>query len=551
MFKGFFRSSWFYIVLLIILAIPLCQGLMGAYLISAHDSMAGYIRALSMDRYMGHGQFLVRWAPEINWGYGYPVFNFYPPFFSFVSVAIFQLTHQMPLSINLALIMFWVLSAIGMFLFAREFWGDEGGMLSAVLYLYAPYHIVDIYVRGAFAEFSSFAILPFLLLSILKISRKPSLGYMLMGTASVFVLSLTHNIMSMLFFPVAAAYILFLYFTEKKPGWILWAGGMIAIGLMMSSFFWVPALLEKKFLNLGFLISMRYDFHKSFISWGELFWPWNNGVMDKVTFHTGVIHTFLCLGSLACLPKIFRINRQTGLGYVFFLFTGMLAVFFTLPESRLFWEHIRMLSYIQFPWRFLTYIAFAMSFLGGSAGILIKDQAAQKSVLIIAGILAIVFSLKSFPEISYVSELKTVEDFVALGEGEYTPKWVMIPPAGRPESRFEIVQGQGQLAGGKELNPVHYKTRITVYTPSLVCFHTFYFPGWRVLVDGKSINPYINNPFGLILFPVPQGEHDIQVVWGGTPVRTAGALVSWAGVLLLIGMIFWFKRVKGSQWRAH
>ena len=541
MFKGFFKSTWFCILLLIILAIPLCQGLMGPLLISAHDSMAGYVRALSMSRYMGHGQLLVRWAPEINWGYGYPVFNFYPPFFSFVSVIFFQLTHHMALAVNLALIMFWVLSAIGMFLFARESWGDEGGMLSAVLYLYAPYHIVDIYVRGAFAEFSSFAILPYLLLAILKTSRKPSLGYMLLGIASVFVLSLTHNIMSMLFFPVAVAYIIYLFFTGNRSGWIFPAGGIIVIGLMVSSFFWVPALLEKKFLSLGFLVSMRYDFHKSFITLGNLFWPWNNGAMDSVTFHTGVINTFLCLGSLAYLPKIFKINRQTGLGYVFFLIVGVLAVFFSLPGSHFFWEHIHLLSYIQFPWRFLTIIAFAMSFLGGSAGLLIKDHLLKRIALGFIGILVMVFSLKSFPDISYIYQLRTVDNFVALGEGEYTPKWVMIPPDKRPDSKFEIVQGRGQIGEVKALDPVHYETTLSTLVPSVVCFHTFYFPGWQVLVDHQSINPYIKNPFGLILFHVPQGEHDIQVVFGPTPARIAGVLISWAGVLLLIGIVLWVK----------
>lgn len=502
--------------------------------------MAGLIRALSMDRYMGHGQFLVRWSPEVNWGYGYPMFNFYPPFFSFISVLFFHLTQNMVLAINWACVLFWLLSGIGMFLFAREYWGDEGGMLSAVLYVYAPYHIVDLYTRGAFAEFSSFAFFPFLLLSILKMSRKAGLGAFLLGIGSVFGLSLTHNIMSMLFFPVAAVYMLYLFFYENKSAWIVPTMGIFIVGLMMSSFFWLPALLEKQFLNLNFLTSMRYDFHKNFISLGELFWPFNKDIVDNISFKAGLIHSLLGLGTLACLAKIFKINSSWGRGYLFFLIIGIMAVFFTLPCSRLFWEHISLLSFIQFPWRILAIIVFAMSFLGGSVAILIKNPLIRRAFLIFVGLLAIVISLKSAPKPTFVSREQSIENFIALGEGEYTPKWVRIPPNGPPDRKFEIVSGKGRLTQEEVLNPVKYATQFQALTPSLLCFHTFYFPGWQVYVDGQTTQPYLDNPYGLILFNVPPGDHHIQVIFGPTPIRIIATIISWLGLALLLGGIYYF-----------
>jgi len=532
------KTSWIYIGLLIVLTLPLCLGIFGTNLISAHDSMAGLIRALSMEKYMGHGQFLVRWAPEINFGYGYPMFNFYPPFFSFVSVLLFQFTHNMVLAIDLACSLFWILSGIGMFLLAREYWGAEGGMLSAILYVYAPYHIVDLYVRGAFAEFSSFALFPFLLLAIFKISRNAGFGYVLLGIVSVFVLSLIHNIMSMLFFPVAVFYMLYIFFSEKRSSWIVTTSAVFAVGLMMSSFFWLPALLEKKFLNLGFLISMRYDFHKSFISLGQLFWPCNNSNMDQVSFHAGLIHTLLCLFTLACLSRIFRINRAAGLGYVFFLIVGSLAVLFTLSGSHLFWEHIGILRYIQFPWRFLAIIVFSMSFLSGSAALLINKPVLKRGVLIITAIGGILISLNYAPKPVFVEKEKTVSDFLAMGEGEYTPKWVIIPPSGVPDRKFEIYNGKAKIASETELSPIEYETKVLALVPTTLFFHSFYFPGWRVYVDGQPTDPSLYNPLGRILFNVPAGEHDIRVVFGSTPVRDMAMIISWIGFTLLIGWVF-------------
>lgn len=536
----FLKTTWAYIALLILIPIPLCLSLFGGDLIHTHDSMAGLIRALSMSQYMGHGQFLVRWAPAINWGYGYPMFNFYPPFFSFVSVLIFQLTQNMALAINWACILFWILSGIGMFLLAREFWGPEGGMLSAILYIYAPYHIVDLYVRGAFAEFSSFAFFPFLILAILKISRGQCLGYIFLGVISVFGLSLTHNIMSMLFFPIAFIYMFYLYFTENKSSWIFTAIGVFVIGMMMSSFFWLPALWEKKFLNLNFLLSIQYDYHQGFISLKNLFWPINIGNYNNITLQVGIVHTVLSLIALVFIRPIFRINRSLGLGYIFFLGVTLIAAYFTLPDSYLFWKNIKLLDFVQFPWRFLGIIIFAMSFTAGAVALLIKNPKVKIILLITVGLTAILLYSQSIPKLSYISNDQKIEDFLAMGEGEYTPKWVLRPPDRAPDQKFDIVQGKGQLSEEKSINPVQYTAKYQAIEPSLVCFNTFYFPGWQVYLDGQAVQPYLDNPYGVILFYVPTGSHDIKVVFGSTMVRTVAMIISCVGFILLIGMILWF-----------
>ena len=534
MLKNNLKSTSLYLVLLAVLTIPLCLGLFSDHLIDAHDSMAGLIRALSMKAYMGHGQFLVRWSPGVNWGYGYPMFNFYPPFFSFISTLFFHLTQNMVIAINWTCILFWILSGFGMFLLAREYWGNDGGALSAVLYLYAPYHIIDLYIRGAFAEFSSFTFFPFLLLSILKMSRKASLGIFLLGIGSVFGLSLTHNIMSMLFFPLAVVYMFYLFIFENRSKWIIPALSIFGIGLMMSSFFWLPALLEKKYLNLGFLIGKHYDFHENFITLGELFWPLNKWSMDHISFQVGIIHSLLCLGTLICLPKVLKMNRQLGLSYIFFLSVGSLAIFLTLPYSHLLWEHIKILSFIQFPWRILTIIVFAMSFIGGSVAILINNTLFRRTFLITAGLLVISISLITSLKTKFFNneQLQNIDNFLALGEGEYVPQWVTIPPNNPPERKFELMRGQGQLGEEKAINPVQYMVHFNAAEQSIIRFHTFYFPGWKVFINENEAKIY-PNIYGQIMFIVPPGEYTLRVIFGSTPVRMAGIIISWIGAALL------------------
>src|SRR5262249_30560476 len=161
-------------------------------------------------------------------------------------------------------------------------------ILSAVAYMYAPYHIQDLYIRGAFAEFSAFAFFPLLLFSFLKMSRTPSWRYFLLGVLSTFGLSLTHNVMTMLFFPIAGLYIVFLSFLRKTLSGFFLSILALVIGLMMSSFFWLPAFQEKQFLNMIFLVFLHYEFHHGFLSWSQLFnTPWGVDLVTtkKVPYH--------------------------------------------------------------------------------------------------------------------------------------------------------------------------------------------------------------------------------------------------------------------------
>ena len=211
MFKVFFKSTWFYLSVVVVLTIPLCLNLLGDHLIHGHDALAGLVRAVCMERYWGDGQFLIRWSPDVNFGYGSPIFSFYPPFFYYATLLISKITHNTNLALNLTCAIFWILSGIGMYFFVREFWGNKGAFLSAILYVYSPYYVQDFYVRGAFSEFSAFMIFPFLLLSIYKINQKVQIRYIFLGVISAFISVLTHG-MGVFFIIVAVFYALFLFF---------------------------------------------------------------------------------------------------------------------------------------------------------------------------------------------------------------------------------------------------------------------------------------------------------------------------------------------------
>ena len=439
-------------ILLVCLMIPLCYGLFQGGLIKGHDAIGGLMRLLYMDRYLGDGQLYPRWFPEVNLGYGSPMFNFYQPLFYFVGILFFKITHQGVLSLNLTCVLFWVLSGVGMYFFARELFGHKGGVLSAVAYMYSPYHIQDLYVRGAFSEFSAFAFFPLLLFSFLKISQKVEVKYIALGVISVASLSLMHNIMSMLFFPVVLCYIVFLSLTGKNIRSFLLSLFIILIGLMISAFFWLPAFQEKKFLNLIFLIFLHYEFHQNFLSWTQLLnTPWGVDLTDTKhqSFHIGIFSMILGLLPLAFIVQKFKERRDFFLQYLFFIVVAIGAIFLIVPLSHIIWEKVVLLRLVQFPWRFLAIVSFAISLLSGGILAFIQSKSLSNAVLGIAIVLIILSAGRFlYPITSQAVDedflKKDISNTMLLGEGEYTPLWIMLPPEFRPFQKFQLLS----LSGG-------------------------------------------------------------------------------------------------------
>lgn len=108
-----------------------------------------------------------RWAALAHFGYGEARFIFYPPL-------------SWALGATLGSILPWwivptvyewlalTLAGCSMFLVARRFMQRRDATLAAALYTANPYHIVTVYWRSSFAEMLVGALLPLLLLVLLR-----------------------------------------------------------------------------------------------------------------------------------------------------------------------------------------------------------------------------------------------------------------------------------------------------------------------------------------------------------------------------------------------
>ena len=129
----------------------------------SHDGLFHIYRLIALDQAVRAGAFYPRWFPEFAFGYGHPVLNFYGPLSYYWGLPFTFLGANAILATKLVLVTSLLASALAMLLFARLHLDRGPAVVTAVVYAYLPYHLADLYVRGAVAEFLAFVWFPLLL----------------------------------------------------------------------------------------------------------------------------------------------------------------------------------------------------------------------------------------------------------------------------------------------------------------------------------------------------------------------------------------------------
>ncbi len=525
----------------------------------AHDLKRAFTNAVAMREAWANGDVLARWTPEIIQGYGYPTFNFYTPLFFYITAAIACIV-PMILAFNLAIFFIIFASGLTMYLFAKEFWGRDGGFVSAAAYLFAPYHILDLYVRGSMAESLAFVFFPLILWAVYRLAVKTDTAVFVIGILASAGLFLSHNISTMIFFPFAVLYAFFLFWT----GGMRWQGFLMALvmfswGMMIAAYFLIPAVFEKPFVQIDRAFNGYYDFGQHFLYFDQLLYsPWgygssNPGHSDGMSFMVGPIHVLLSLAAVLGIGRLKAGAVDSVRQVIFFIFMIVAAGFFVMEVSLPVWEHLPFLRFAQFPWRFLMLMALAFSFLSG--GIV---HVVGKQWRAIAGMTAVCFivvmnvsfcRVSGYEDVGFNSRTDYLYHTTPMDNREYLPKWV-YRFSYQPLQKLQIIKGGAMVEEGKRSKGIDRRYRVRVFQTALFCYHTHYFPGWRVLIDGINSPILFENGPGLIMFNMPLGEHDLRIYFGQTPIRRLAELISMIAFFILVCVFIFRQRIDRLLFRS-
>lgn len=510
-----------------------------------------------------------RWVPDLGFGYGFPLFNFYPPLVYYLGYLFHLVGFSFINSTKLVMGLGFILSALFMFLWVRKHYGVLAGIFAATLYTYVPYHAVDLYVRGALSEFFSFVWIPAVFWAFDRLSEKKTWGNAILAGIFLSLVILTHDLVFIQFIPFLAVYLLYLLYLERKDIKkflsLLIFSSASSVGLTL--YFTLPSLLEKQYTLVDKILTGELASYKLHFVCPSQFLnsPWGYGgsipgCVDGLSFQIGKIHLFIAVLALIIIfsiafkkTSLFKNIKLPIVAFILFVF----SLFMATSYSGFIWGAIQPLAYIQFPWRFLLFTAVFSSFLGG---FVIAFFQKYVNKYIIAAILVVLIgaclylvrsdfkpsSYLSVTDSSYTSK-EDVQWRVSGLSYEYVPKGVAtklsslgttildISKENLPKKSFDIVTGK-MIVDEKINIPQRKEYLVNVISAGELRINTYSFPGWTVLVDGKKVAYNDNNKLKLVTVSLGKGKHRVEVKFENTLPRTIGDIVS--GLTFLALMIF-------------
>lgn len=315
-------------------------------------------------------------------GFGYSWDIFYGNFTSIIPGIINIFVDSGINTFKLFLYILLILSGISMYISTYKMFNKhELSIIASVIYMCAPYHLNDMYIRYAVAEFASFIFIPLVFSGLYCIlnnnnsgdknsDRKNLLnnkeGYeqkensntgicmLILGSSGLIITHLISTTITAIF---AFIYLIFNFRKLKDIKILKKILLSILLILMVTSYFWIP-LLENS-------INTKY----------EVYEPNKMSSSESVNYHRvelkdlisnkdnfqihelGIVTIALVLLTIYSIWKMDREKRK-----IVLIFLGFGIISILLTTKLINWEYVpKIFLFIQFPWRMLEFSSYFLS----------------------------------------------------------------------------------------------------------------------------------------------------------------------------------------------
>jgi len=551
---------------------------------TSHDGISHLSRIAQYTTAIKEGQIPPRWAGTLNGHLGYPVFvySYHLPYIlgSAIHMIGFSLNSTLKILIGLS----YVFSGVGMYFFLKRFFSAKASFLGSVIYMYAPFWFLLLFVRVALGEHMAFALVPWVMYAAVKFSQKPRLksGISLAILSAMAILS--HPYFLPIYFPLVFSVLTFCHFSFRsvklrvKLSYLLL---VLVLSLALSAFQLAPQLLERD-LIIG--NKMHNEQYKYLISLRQFIYsPWGVGFdmeesyQDGISFQLGLtqwlvlgltgavlITLFLSLIKLPFVKKFYKLfllkpkqgERQIGLTLLALLwFITTLFLILDTVYGRSLWRNFWYKSGIEFPWRYIPVAVIAVAICAAFITERIRFSKIFIPVIILLAMVANRNHIRpnlpqDFPDSYYYEDTSTTTYM-----HEFNPKWRQAQSFDTVEPRFVALGEPHKLEVNKKSN-INYYLHTTFLYDQPVQTNILYFPGWHVYIQkekgweemqlGKEIKivdsavlPYTKDQLeGTMQIAVPGQEQAIRVEYHETADRKLANIISaWAllsSILLLL-----------------
>ena len=505
-------------------------------LLSTHDLNEHLVVMEQFDQSIRSGALYPRWIADINDGYGNAWTNFYPPASYYLTSVLHAAAGDWVLTVGVLCVIAMAGSGLAFYILSRLFYGKAASVIAASLYVLLPYHVLDLYMRGALAELLGFVFLPLLIYFAFRLGN----GGRLIHYGA---LGLTYGLYVMTHLPVAylMSYVLLVYaaiwaLRKRNRSILLRIGGGMALGLILCAIYLLPASLEAKYVYES--TSGMFQYNSGYV---PALPP--HDIFGDTLNHSFMLQAIALAIAYIALQGPWPVqganespSRSAARDWVVL---GVLATLMVTPLSFYLSKLVPRTDLVAFPWRWLAIaglftslmIAAAIDRLSGDGFARIRRLVFCVGILLVVG-LNVWFT-------AYRVIVGTIANTSAafaprLVEANYTPKGA-TPPQDLQDTPKVVVEPAGGAVEILRWDPQVREVHVNASEMSRVRLKTYNFPGWVAQVDGKP-SPVLSDTDGIQIVEVPAGRHKIEASFVNTPPRTAGAFLSALGLLVVIGL---------------
>lgn len=317
-------------------------------------------------------------------GFGYSWDIFYGNFTSIIPGIINIFVGSGINTFKLFLYILLILSGISMYISTYKMFNkQELSIIASVIYMCAPYHLNDMYIRYAVAEFASFIFIPLVFSGLYCIlnnnnndsdnknrDRKNLInnkeGYeqkensntgicmLILGSSGLIITHLISTTITAIF---AFIYLIFNFRKLKDIKILKKILLSILLILMVTSYFWIP-LLENS-INTKYEVyepnkmssSESVNYHR--VELKDL-------ISNKDNFQIHELGIVTIAFVLLTIYSIWKMDREKRKIVLIFLGFGIISILLTTKLIN--WEYVpKIFLFIQFPWRMLEFSSYFLS----------------------------------------------------------------------------------------------------------------------------------------------------------------------------------------------
>jgi uncharacterized membrane protein len=526
-------------------------------LISTHDLPTHVTIMKQFDAGLRSGVLYPRWLADTNHGYGVATLVYYPPNIFYLCSLIHLFVSDWINTLFVLAALSVALSGIALYALARLFYGRTASALAALVYMLLPYHQLDLYWRGALPEYVGFVFVPLILRYAYKLGSAGRFrDYAAVGLLyGLYVM--THLPVSYLFTYTLAFYALAWAFRERDWKILLRIGAGMALGLGVCAIYWLPAALESKAAYEW--VSGMFNYHKSYLT-----------LMTPDDYFTRLINTSFIFQVVAVILSylILRADKDFLRASLFPAATGdpgaattqtrmwlvmaAATIFMTTPFSIYLSKLIPRIEVAvpPFRWMLITSV-FACLLLAAATERLLRREVLQGYWLWLSRAAMIALVVLSLGYTFGVIVRKALQNPTHIPPAEFEDNGWIPANASLPNELPKtepVVIAEGGTYDIVSWQPQRRVINVQANSQSFLRLKTYNFPGWMARVDGQRVE-IKSDLKGAQVFPIPAGQHRVEVEFVNTPVRNFATAITTASLLLVAALfaLDFMKRRKRAE----